>query len=99
LLLSALDFVVTYRKKTDAHIKLPNFRYILAATGLIVIFVLAWQYIGFFYIFCFLFLFSMISMFRPKEQFRKKMWVNGLIALCTAGAIYLIFDITIGIHF
>lgn len=98
IILCLISFFQTWRK-SDEKITMPNFKYILMVLSTVILFVLAWQFIGYFYVFAFLLLFTLFSLFSLKNEIKKKAWINGTISLVTVCVIYLIFEVVIRIRF
>ena len=98
IVLCILSFFQTWRK-SDEGMEIANFKTILITLGIVALFVLAWQYAGYFYVLVFLTLFILFSLYSLKSERKKRVWIHGAISLGTVGAIYLIFEVVIGIRF
>lgn len=69
---SVVSFITTKKQKHDQKIELPNFRIIARTVGVILLFILAWEFIGLFYIFSTIFVFSLLYYYNNAKHSRKK---------------------------
>lgn len=90
-----IGLINSFRQKaSDNNITIENMKMVLIAIVTTVLFLVAWYYIGNFYIITFVFLAVLTAIFRKESGFSKR---NLLIiigsSLFMVGTIYLLFDV------
>lgn len=92
ILLCSASMYQTIKKK-DVKIHFEGKKKNLITIGIIILYLAAWQLIGYFYILTFLLMFSLITFYRHPLGFKKTYFVtNLLVSLGLTGFIYLLFS-------
>lgn len=97
VILCIISFFQTL-KKPDKKINLPNFKYILLTIGITILFLLAWYYLEYFYVFAFSFVTSLFILYKVERTIKS-------ILICAAGGIiftvliYFVFGQVMGVRF
>ncbi|WP_367757133.1 tripartite tricarboxylate transporter TctB family protein [Ammoniphilus sp. 3BR4] len=92
LVISCLISIIKTRRQSDQHIDLPNLRYIGYTIGFIFLFILAWIYIGLFYIVSVLFISILAYVYNPAQHSFKKVGGSLAFSLILTFFVYLVFD-------
>lgn len=94
LIAFCLISIMKWLKKTDEVLHFDGMKKILVTIGIIIVYFLAWEYIGYFYILSFLLLFVMFTIFRwPLEIKRSRLIiVNLIVALVLMAFVYVLFN-------
>lgn len=87
------------RKKSDQHIELTNFRYIILTIILMILFVLIWGITEKFYVTSFVFLAVLVYIYNQAKESFKKVLFSATISLVLASFVYVIFDRILGVTF
>ncbi|MDV6377444.1 tripartite tricarboxylate transporter TctB family protein [Sporosarcina sp. GW1-11] len=86
--------ILKWLKKTDEIIQFDGMKKILLTLGIIIVYFLAWEYIGYFYILTFFLLFVLFTFYRwPMAMKKSRMiTVNLLVSLALMAFIYVLFN-------
>lgn len=92
LVIACLISMFTTKKQKDQHIELPNLRYIGYTIGSTFLFIVAWVYIGLFYIVSILFISILAYIYNPAPRSYKKAGGSFVFSIILTLFIYLVFD-------
>ncbi len=99
MILCAISGIQNYRKQ-DKKIAIPNLKVIWITIAAMSVFFLAWYYVGLFYVFTFLFLVFLLTLYNPpKGSGMKVILKNSGVALAVLLFIYLVFDLVLSARF
>ncbi|PIC65151.1 hypothetical protein CSV79_02480 [Sporosarcina sp. P13] len=86
--------ILKWLKKTDEILHFDGMKKILLTISIIIVYFLAWEYIGYFYILTFILLFVLFTVFRWPLAIKKSrmITVNLLVSLALMAFIYVLFN-------
>lgn len=100
IVLSLLSLVKSLRNSSQNKLTIPQFKMILFTFIITLLFVLAWSYLGWFYLQCFLFLTVLFTVYRMASGHLFKNTITGaLLAMVITALIYVLFDLFMHISF
>lgn len=94
LIIFCLISILKWLKKTDEVINFDGTKKILLTIGIIIVYFLAWQFIGYFYILTFILLFGLFTFYRWPVAMKKTRFitVNLLVSFVLMAFVYLVFN-------
>jgi len=98
VVLCLISFVQTWRRTDDKTITIPNLGLVAACIGLTALFLVAWGFLGGFYVLSFVFVVVLMTLFAPGQGWRKHA-VNIGAALVLSAAIYGLFGYVMQVRF
>nr|WP_304220083.1 tripartite tricarboxylate transporter TctB family protein [Fredinandcohnia onubensis] len=99
IILCVVSFIQNALKTNDKKLDLPNLPLILITIGITALFIISWNWFGYFYISLVVYLLSLMTVFY-KEELRNKSRIlkNILLSLFIMGIIYFVFDYLLGLR-
>lgn len=97
---SIIYIIKTKLLKDETVVELPNLKYLIIAVAITVAYLFSWQTFGNFYIFTFIYLFLLFTVFLDKEQITKNVvGLNLFITTVMCIFIYGFFQIAMAVRF
>lgn len=81
----------------ESKVVLPNYKHMLFTLAMTVLFILTWQFIGFFYVAVFLFGTILLTVYRIEKGLKRSLIVGAFTSLVTTVVIYVLFGIVLAI--
>nr|WP_309098405.1 tripartite tricarboxylate transporter TctB family protein [Fredinandcohnia onubensis] len=99
IILCVVSFIQNALKTNDKKLDLPNLPLILITIGISALFIISWNWFGYFYISLVVYLLALMTVFY-KEELRNKsrLLKNILLSLFITGLIYFVFDYLLGLR-
>jgi len=99
IILCVVSFIQNALKANDKKLDLPNLPLILITIGISALFIISWNWFGYFYISLAVYLLALMTVFY-KEELRNKsrLLKNILLSLFITGLIYFVFDYLLGLR-
>ncbi len=98
IILCLMSFYTTW-KKEEKKVELPNLKYIFLTIGVTILYLLSWRYFGNFYLNTFLFIMSLLLVYRPISGQKIKVYIDGIVAIGVTAALFLLFGYVMNINF
>ncbi|UTW10240.1 tripartite tricarboxylate transporter TctB family protein [Marinobacterium rhizophilum] len=77
--------------REDTRVTIPNIKYMVFTLILTMVFILSWQYLGYFYINAFVFITALMTVYRKEYGIKKSFLVGVGTSIVTTGFLYVLF--------